>query len=294
VRRRWCLLAGIASWAAGCVMGCAAGPERRPPIVAMLTDYGTSDAYAGILAGAILRTCPDATLVTITHEVPPFDIAEGSYLLGRAAAEFPRHAVFVAVVDPGVGTRRRSIVVRTRSGRLFVGPDNGLLTRVIRDEGLDRAWAITNPALLRPEGLSSTFHGRDVYGPIGGRLADGLEPDRVGPEIHDPVLLPRREAVRRPDRLEGAVAHVDRYGNLTTNIPADWLGGWPPVEAKPVTIEFDGQSLSAARARTYADVAQGQLLVLENAEGFLEIARNEASAAEQLGLRAGAAVTIRP
>lgn len=294
MRRRSGLLIGIAVGVAGSVMGCAVGPERRPPIVALLTDYGTSDVYAGILAGAVLRTCPGATLVTITHEVPPFDIAEGSYLLGRAAAEFPRHTVFVAVVDPGVGTPRRSIVVRTRSGRLFVGPDNGLLTRVIRDEGLGRAWEITNPLLVRPEGLSSTFHGRDVYGPIGGRLAGGLEPDRVGPEIHDPVLLPRREAVRGPDRIEGAVVHVDRYGNVTTDIPADWLGDWPPVETRPVTIEFDGRSLSAARAKTYADVARGQLLVLSNAEGWLEIARNEASAAEQLGLRAGDAVIVKP
>ena len=265
-----------------------------PPTVALLTDYGTTDAYAGILAGAVLGKCPDAKLVTITHEVPAFDVAEGSYLLARASGEFPEHTVFVVVVDPGVGTQRRSIVLQTRAGRLYVGPDNGLFTSVIGSQGFDRAWEITNESLLRPGALSATFHGRDIYGPVGGLLAAGLPAQRVGPAIDDPVMLPVHEPTRNAGDLGGQIVHVDHYGNMITNIPAEWLPEVCARERAAVLVVIDGQSHRAVCARTYADVSRGALLVLANAEGLLEIARNTASAAELLGARAGDGLSIRP
>lgn len=274
--------------------GCAAGSTSRPPTVALLTDYGVTDAYAGVLAGAVLRQCPNAHLVTITHDVPAFDIAEGSYLLARASGEFPEYTVFVVVVDPGVGTQRRSIVLRTRPGRLYVGPDNGLFTGVIRDQGLDRAWEITDESLLRPGALSATFHGRDIYGPVGGLLAAGLPPQRVGPAIEDPVMLPARQPTRTADTITGQVQHVDHYGNLITDIPAPWLSNALWEDRRTVSVVIDGRRHDAICACTYAEVPRGALLVLSNAEGLLEIARNTASAAELLGVRAGDQVLIRP
>ena len=281
------LLCGLA------LTGCLSEVRPTPPIVALITDYGSRDAYAGVLAGAILRQCPDAHLVTITHEVPAFDVAAGSYLLARAAGELPEHAVTVAVVDPGVGTQRRSIVVRTKPGRLFVGPDNGLFTGVIADQGLDRAWEITNKRLLRPGALSNTFHGRDVYGPVGGRLAAGTPPDNVGPVIADPRLLAIRPPARTDGVLTGLVLHVDHYGNVTTNIPAAWLADRLAAAQAAVIVEVNGERFEAARARTYADVPAGALLVLGNSEGRLEIARNAASAAALLKVAAGSEVGIR-
>jgi len=273
------------------VAGCA-GTTSTPPSVALLTDYGTTDAYAGVLAGAVLRNCPDAHLITITHQVTPFDIVEGSYLLARASREFPEHTIFVAVVDPGVGTQRRSIVLRTRAGRLYVGPDNGLFTGVVRDQGLDRAWEITDESLLRPGALSATFHGRDIYGPVGGLLASGFPPRRVGPEIGDPVMLPAHEPARTAGKITGQIVHVDHYGNLITNIPARWLSDTFSKKTPTVSVLVEQQSRPATWARTYADVPPGSLVVLPNAEGLVEIARNAASAAELLGARAGSQVQI--
>jgi hypothetical protein len=272
--------------------GCAASGRSMPPTVALLTDYGTVDAYAGVLAGAVLGTCPNAKLVTITHQVPAFGLAEGSYLLARASSGFPTHTVFVAVVDPGVGTQRRSIVLRSGTGRLYVGPDNGLFTGVIRTQGLDRAWEITDPSLLRPGALSNTFHGRDIYGPVGGLLAAGMEPQRVGPAIDDPVLLPLSEPIREADTVSGQIVHVDHYGNVTTNIPAEWLAEAYYAQGRNVTVAIDDRSHAAICARTYADVPPGALLVLANAEGLVEVARNAASAAELLGVRTGGAISI--
>ena len=282
----------ISAWMLLLVAGCGGG--ATPPTVALLTDYGTTDAYAGILAGAVLGKCPDAKLITVTHEVPTFDVAEGSYLLARASGEFPKHTVFVVVVDPGVGTQRRSIVLRTRAGRLYVGPDNGLFTGVIRSQGFDRSWEITNESLLRPGALSATFHGRDIYGPVGSLLAGGLPPQRVGPPIDDPVMLPVHEPTRNAGVLGGQILHVDHYGNVITNIPAKWLPEVCVKERHAVAVVIDGQSHPAVCARTYADVSRGALLVLANAEGLLEIARNTASAAELLGARAGDGLVIRP
>ncbi|UCG16850.1 MAG: SAM-dependent chlorinase/fluorinase [Phycisphaerales bacterium] len=273
--------------------GCLSEVRSTPPIVALITDYGSRDAYAGVLAGAILRQCPDAHLVTITHEVPAFDVAAGSYLLARAAGELPQHTVTVAVVDPGVGTQRRSIVVRTKSGRLFVGPDNGLFTGVIADQGLARAWEITNQRLLRPGALSNTFHGRDIYGPIGGRLAAGMPPDNVGPVIADPQRLAIRPPARTDGVCTGLVLHVDHYGNVTTNVPAAWLADGLTAGQASVIVKVNGERFEAVYARTYADVPAGALLVLGNAEGRLEIARNAASAAGLLKVTAGSEVEIR-
>ena len=259
--------------------GCA-GARSGSPVVAMLTDYGSGDAYVGVLSGAVLTRCQQARLVTITHEAPDFDIQAASFLLGFASAAFPEDTVFCTVVDPGVGTQRRSIILRTPAGRYFVGPDNGTFTDVINEQGVAGVWKVNEAEFVGDRPLSQTFHGRDVYGPVAGLLAAGVSPDSMGTPIDDPVRFEVPAPVRVGDCLRGVVRHVDGYGNIVTNIPGDWLpqldsGGPAMVEAR-----IAGKSGSFRRAKTYAAVRPGEGVALVNSLGVVELARNEASAGE--------------
>jgi S-adenosylmethionine hydrolase len=274
--------------------GCA--ESRKPsPVVALLTDYGVRDAYVGVLNGAILTRCPNARLVTITHEAPDFDIQAASFLLGFASRSFPADTVFCTVVVPGVGTERRSIILRTRAGRLFVGPDNGTFTDVIAEQGLAGAWKVDESAFVRANGLSQTFHGRDVYGPVAGLLAGGTLPEKLGVPIDDPITFVIPPPVRDGDQLRGVVRHVDGYGNIVTNIPGAWV---PPVEAAgsvSLRASIHGVEHVFRRANTYADVPEGAGVALVNSLGVVELARNEASAGALFGVpRSGDTVVIGP
>lgn len=260
--------------------------------VALLTDYGTDDHYVGVLEGAILKVAPEARLVTITHQVPSFDLREGSYLLGLAAAEFPPGTIFVAVVDPGVGGTRRPIVIETEDGKLLVGPDNGLFTDVIGRLGLRHAFEITNDTLTRAGVKSSTFHGRDLFGPVAGHLAAGVAVAQVGPEIRDPVRLPTQPARIEGARATGMVVHRDHYGNLLTNIPAALVERVGLRHGQTVAVRVGGRTVRAPLVASYGDVARGAFGLVVNSEGNLELARNQASAGEALGIRAGAQVSV--
>ncbi len=261
--------------------------------VALLTDYGAKDHYVGVLSAAVLAANPQARLVPITHEIEPYNIAQGAFVLAEAGSEFPAGTVVVAVVDPGVGTARAPIVVQTRRGLLLVGPDNGLLDPLIcRDGGARGVWRIENPRLVRAGAASSTFHGRDLFGPVAGHLSRGVRPETVGPPLATWVHLKLPEPTHDERGLCGAVVHVDRYGNLLTNIPAAWLGLMPPDGR--LVVRCRGRTLAARAGRTYADVAPGEWVVLANASRYVEIARNQASAAELLGCRAGEPVEIAP
>lgn len=273
-------LAGlVVAVGAAFAVGCAT-PRTGPPTVAMLTDYGSSDAYVGVLSAAIIHRCPDARLVTVTHEVTDYDIRAGSFVLGVAAPAFDPYVVFCVVVDPGVGTTRRSIIVRTKTGRLLVGPDNGLFTDVLRIEGLDKAWSIDERSFNPKASLSSTFHGRDIYGPVSGMLAAGAAPERFGPPIADPVTFEIPDASRSASVLRGVVRYVDGYGNLITNIPADWVEPGAFSRKSVGQMRIDGRGEACTFGLTYADVPAGQLVILRNSIGLLEVARNGASAAD--------------
>lgn len=290
-RRRRCarlaLAAGLLAAAAG---GC--GP-RPTGTVAILTDYGTRDHYAGVLAAGVLRANPAARMVTLTHDIEPFNIAQGAFVLAEAGAEFPPGTVLLAIVDPGVGTQRAPIVALTQAGRILVGPDNGLLDPLIRrDGGVRGIWRIANPRLLRAGAASSTFHGRDLFAPVAGHLSRGVRPAEVGPPLESwtPLELPVAERVGHA--LRGAVVHVDRYGNILTNLPAAWLEDVP----RGGRVEIVGRDCRASgvHERTYGDVPEGSFVVLANASGCVEVARNQASAAAWLGVRAGDAIELRP
>ncbi len=256
----------------------------NPPLVTLLTDFGSRDGYAGAVKGAVLSRCPGARIVDIAHDVAPGDVAAAAFVLAEAAPHFPPDSVHLAVVDPGVGTARRGLAARIGAHR-YVAPDNGLLSRVLARASGARAVSLDRPEYWRPS-PSPVFHGRDVFGPVAGALAAGVALDALGSAlardavVHAPWPEPRRSG----DAWTGEVIHVDRFGNLITNLePGAELAG---------AVEIGGRRVGAARV--YGDVAPGELLALLGSSGLVEVARSGGSAAEALGAARGAVVTWRP
>lgn len=264
-------------------------PEAQP-IISLLTDFGTRDAYAGVLHGVIAGIAPHARVIDLTHEIAPQDVVEAAFQLDAAAPYFPRGTIHVCVVDPGVGSSRRILCARTRRAT-FLAPDNGLLTRVLDRLRLEEPSAVDlraveNRALFLPD-VSSTFHGRDVFAPVAARLALGLDVRDVGPPVHDPVLL-RLEPVRAlaAGHVGGEVVHVDRFGNLVTNLRPGALGA-DVRGARVNTLELEGP----VRA-SYADVREGAPLLITGSTGLLEIAVRGGSAQEHFRARRGDPVEV--
>jgi len=192
-------------------------------IVTLLTDFGTADYFVGAMKGALLTVNPRATVVDITHEIPPHDIEAGAFTLLAAFDAFPAGTIHVAVVDPGVGSSRRAIVVEG-CGHTFVGPDNGVFGYIFERATRPRVFQVTNEKFFRPR-PSETFHGRDIFAPVAGALSLGVHAEEFGREIEDFVRLPFAAPRRREDgSLVGAIIHVDRFGNCITNISRDDLG----------------------------------------------------------------------
>jgi hypothetical protein len=238
------------------------------------------------MKGVILSLAGDVCLVDITHEVEPQQIMEGALMLEAAAPFFPDGAIHVAVVDPGVGTARRGLVVAA-AGQFFVGPDNGLFTPVLRAGW--RAFELTAPEYRRPI-VSRTFHGRDVFAPAAAHLARGVPPERFGPPVADPVRLPWPEARPTGLGLRGEVIHVDRFGNLVTSIGADQVASL--AASGPVVIQVAGHLLPLVG--TYADLPAGGAGALIGSRNRLEVAVREGSAARRLGAERGTPVLLRP
>ncbi|MBN1476488.1 SAM-dependent chlorinase/fluorinase [Candidatus Sumerlaeota bacterium] len=284
----------IAAAIAALIVGCASLPSRVNGRVALFTDYGTEGHYVGALKGAIVQAWPDVVIDDVTHGVPAFDIAGGSFLLASASREWPLGTVFVVVVDPGVGTARRSVALETGNGLIFVGPDNGIFTHVIQEFGLVRIHEITNESLFRPGALSSTFHGRDVYGPLGAHLASGLPLRAVGPALESAVLLRVEEPRIAEGEVNGQVVFTDHYGNVMTNIPAEMLDEMGVEVEDRLIITTDIQMRTVPFVHTYASVPDGSPLALINSQGLLELAVNQGSMAEEIGVATGDMLRIRP
>jgi S-adenosyl-L-methionine hydrolase (adenosine-forming) len=276
------------------IAGCASLPSRVNGRVALFTDYGTESHYVGALKGAMVAAWPDVVIDDVTHGVPAFDIAGGSFLLVSASREWPPGTVFVVVVDPGVGTARRSVALETGNGLIFVGPDNGIFTHVIREFGLVRIHEITNESLFRPGALSSTFHGRDVYGPLGAHLASGLSLASVGSALEDAVRLRVEEPRSGNGEIIGQVVFTDHYGNVMTNITAEMLGDLGIEVEDRLIITTDIQIRTAPLVHTYASVPDGSPLALINSQGLVELAVNQGSMAEEIGVATGDTIRIQP
>ena len=257
-------------------------------VITITTDFGHQGPFVATMKGRMLSHLPSARIIDVTHEVPVYWPAEAGFWLARAYSYFPSGSVHVAVVDPGVGTARDIIVVAA-SGHVFVAPDNGLLAPVVARSNspsvfrLDITKAIARFKLPMP---SATFHGRDIFAPIGAELAAGrVAPADLGPKTTDIVPSWVDEPAVTPDQVSGVIITIDHFGNLITNIDAELIRNFPA----PV-VRTGGHNL--ALRRTYGDVRPGEFLALVNSFGVIEIARAEQSAAEALGLGRGAPVTI--
>ncbi len=244
----------------------------RSSIISLLTDFGTRDHYVSVMKAVIARIHSSAQVIDITHEVEPFQIAQAGYLLAQSWRWFPESTVHVAVVDPGVGSARRALAARV-SGHTFVLPDNGLLSLIGAEPEAVRA--VVNPALMQSP-VSRTFHGRDVFAPAAAHLAAGFDFDEAGPLIENWV----RFAVSGR-----AVQHIDRFGNVITNLRA--------AESPNAALSIRGIAINS-HASNYAAMPKGELFLIEGSSGLLEISEREASAASRLGCHVGDPITLLP
>jgi hypothetical protein len=257
------------------------------PVVALLTDFGLDDPFVGLMKAVIVARCPDAAIIDLTHGIAPQAVVEAAFWLERSVAWLPAGAVVVAVVDPGVGTARRPVVVEAL-GRVFVGPDNGLLASVVAHDPSSRAYLV-EPSRLGLAVPSRTFHGRDVFAPVAAELAAGrVKPSAVGPSLDDLVTLALPRATAVDGGARGVVVTVDRFGNLLTNIERDLV-----PSSEPVFVRLAGTEADIAVKSTYGEVDPGELVALVNAFDVLEIAERDGNAMRSLGAARGAEVVLR-
>jgi S-adenosylmethionine hydrolase len=252
-------------------------------LIALLTDFGTGDWYVACVKSVILARCPQARLLDITHDVPPFDRIAGAFILRAAAAWLPPGSVCVCVVDPGVGTARRVLAAQA-DGRYYVGPDNGVLSLVLDAAQHRRLVYVTNRAYWQPH-ISQTFHGRDIMGPVAARLAQGLPLSRLGPATthYAPLPLPRMARIGRTVR--GCVAYIDHFGNLITNLPTSLLA----------SQRFTCLTYRTHRCRVVPSYGTGQpreLIAVAGSTGYIEVALPSASAAARYRAKVGDRVLL--
>ncbi|HEY9852635.1 MAG TPA: SAM-dependent chlorinase/fluorinase [Leptolyngbyaceae cyanobacterium] len=254
-------------------------------IITLLTDFGLRDVYVGVMKGVIAQINPSLNVIDLTHEIPPQSIAAGRFCLMSAYSYFPEGTVHIAVVDPGVGSSRRGVAIAFAAGFL-VGPDNGLFSGILNQSSAIAAVELTNPQYWRTPTPSNTFHGRDIFAPVGAHLASGVALAELGKPI-DPATLvqfPIRECTETEDGLIGVIQYVDRFGNLITNIPGNL------VQGKNWFIEISDFTISGNT--TYSDREVGSLLALVASHGWVEIAVNNGNAQSILQVDWGSEVKV--
>jgi S-adenosyl-L-methionine hydrolase (adenosine-forming) len=259
---------------------------RRVPVITLLTDFGTADYFVGAVKGAILSVNPAVVIADITHEIPPQDIEAGAFTLLAAYPTFPPETIHVAVVDPGVGSTRRPIIVR--AGRsLFVGPDNGLFTYIYDREPSHQTFHVTAEKYFRPS-PSTTFHGRDIFAPVAAALSTGVKPAAFGHLIADEVRLANslKPTILKNGNIEARIIHIDHFGNCVTNITRDLLDNAkrPTLLVRKKVIRTFLDSYSAASSNTP--------FAIWGSAGFLELSVNGHSAAKKLRLKRGDPINV--
>jgi S-adenosylmethionine hydrolase len=266
----------------------------NPPVVSFLSDYGQTDEFVGVCKAVVLRAAPSAQIIDITHGIPPFDVRAGALALARSIQYLPP-GVVLAVVDPGVGTDRRAVAVEVESGFL-VGPDNGLLAPAVAMlGGASRVVSLTNPE-YQLEAPGATFAGRDIFAPAAGYLAAGTPLEALG-ELIDPLsLVPGTVPLPRDDggRAEGEVLWVDRYGNAQLNIDPSDLAALGVKPGGPLEIRCGQDRRTGRWVESYAEAGPYEMAVVVDSYGLVSLTLDRRPAAEELGLRAGSAVTLGP
>jgi S-adenosylmethionine hydrolase len=256
-------------------------------IVTLLTDFGAKDHYVASIKGAILCVNPRCTIVDISNEVKPQDIREGAFILAGAFHFFPERTIHLGVVDPGVGGPRRPILIETEN-YFFVGPDNGLLSVASRQDGIKEIFTLTESRFFRPE-VSQTFHGRDLFGPVAGHLALGVRPKAFGKRIDSLIEIDSKKPEVKGGTMTGEVLHIDRFGNLITNIIEKEFYHFVGNRAFQV---WAGNRTINGLKKGYWEGKRGEVIALIGSGGFLEIAVREGSAGKRLKLKRGDQISI--
>lgn len=257
-------------------------------IITLTTDFGLRDPYVAEMKAVILGISPETRIVDITHEIEKFNIRMGAYTLAAVSPFFPEGTIHVVVIDPGVGTKRKAILIQTKNV-CYIGPDNGVLTLAVKNQDIRHIYRIENPKLILPE-VSNTFHGRDIFSPAAAHLANGISPSEFGPRIRRVVTPEFARVTRRKNKLTGEVIHIDGFGNIVTNFRQK------DVELvdikKTVNIKLKNNRLRLKLCKAYAEVGIRRPLAIIGSHNFLEISINRGNAAENFRTRVGDRVTL--
>jgi len=247
----------------------------RPTIVFM-TDFGTANDAVAICKAVMIGIAPDARIMDITHQVTPFSIEEGARFLAGVSPYYPAGTVFVVVVDPGVGTSRKAVIVKSKKGQFFVLPDNGLISPVLERDGLDSAREITNTGWMIGEAVSSTFHGRDIFSPAGAHLAAGWDYTLVGPEVQELMRLTPKVSLTSDKGIDGEVIALDDpYGSLITDVPGEEFKNLGYKLGDKVTVQLNKKPFTLPYVKTFMDVPVGEPLLYVDSRGRVGLALNQ-------------------
>ena len=265
-------------------------PTMDNPLIALLTDFGSADYFVGSLKGAIARVNPRARTIDITHDVPSFDVRAAGFTLDACFRFFPEGTIFLSIVDPGVATRRKILLVRTRTYD-FIAPDNGLLTLPLRRQRIREIRHVASPRFFLTA-ARTTFEGRDRMAPAAAWLSLGLDPRELGPRLKTFATIDIPRPVCSGRKILGAVLHIDKFGNIVTNVPARMVDGLRRGRtAKHPVISLEGRDIREFRS-SYDSPKRGMLFALPGSLGLIEVAVREGSAAQMIGAKAGSVVVV--
>ena len=262
----------------------------KRPFITITTDFGLSDGYDAAMKGVIYSICPDAVVVDISHQINKFDIMHGALVIASTASDFPKGTVHVGVIDPGVGTSRRGIAIKTKN-YVFVGPDNGLFSLAAELDGIEAIYELKNKKYFRPI-ISSTFHGRDIFAPVAAHIACGVPVEEVGPRIKDYIKKSFSEPKVSDNLIEGIILHIDSFGNISTNIHKKYIEEFGLKFGDWVKCVIGGKEYKIPFVETFGKVKVGELHALIGSSNFFDLAINQGNAAEFLKVKQGAPVKI--
>lgn len=262
---------------------------NNSPIITFTSDFGTREYYVSAVKGAILSVHPNSTIVDVTHDVASHDLLEAAFTLSCTAPYYPTGTIHLVVVDPGVGSTRRVLIASTEK-QLFVAPDNGVLSLIYDRLGVERVVSVEADHYFR-QPVSPTFHGRDIFGPVTGWLARGIQVDKFGPQIESFVRLSLPSVGKKDNRLEGFVLHIDKFGNVVTSLsPQDVIRAFG--QDRQVTAFAINDQTVQQQVGFYAEAGQENLFFLVGSAGYFEISAMKQSAAGRLGARRGMKVEL--
>lgn len=263
----------------------SSGARSERPTIVFMTDFGTANDAVAICRAVIYGIAPDVRLTDITHQVTPFQIEEAARFLAGVTPYYPAGTIFLVVVDPGVGTTRKAIVVKSKKGQYFVLPDNGVITPVIERDGLESAHEITNRSWMISDAISSTFHGRDIFSPTAAHLAAGWDFNQAGPEVKELVQLEPKTSVMNERGIDGEVIGLDDpYGSLITDVPGDDFKRLGYSLGDKVTLQIAGKFVVVPFVKTFMGVPVGEALLYIDSRGRVGIAVNQGNYATKFNV----------